>query len=195
MSATREVMIARHPETLANREGRLLGRGHSPLTERGQMQRLWLGGRIAAWRPERVYVSPLERAKGVAWVADPSGALTTVMDCLSEIDFGAAEGLTWAELEQREVGLDTLSGGAVAPGGETTAGFEARVARCAERLRRETDRAAVVTHAGVMRVLLAEWLELPVAGMWHISLENAAVAVVRFDGGYATLRSLQVPPV
>lgn len=193
MSGVREILVARHPETVANRELRFVGSGDSPYTPRGARQRDALAAHIASWAPRALYVSPRPRARSVAEAVDPGGTLTTVLDDLRELDFGEAEGLTWEEIEARGIPITRLGPGPVARGGEAVEVFGERVARAAAAIVDGRGRTAVVTHAGVMRRLLTLWLDLPPEAGWRLHVPNAAVAVVRFTGDHAALAELRPP--
>ena len=193
MSVVREIMLVRHPETAANAERRLCGTTASPLTPRGQRQAEALAVAIAAWSPQVVYTSPSERTRAVAALADPDGAHTVVLDDAREIDFGQAEGLTYGDLETRGIALDFTGAGPVAPGGEDGSAFDARVARAAAALLDGPPRAAIVTHGGVLRLLLSHLIGLPADATWRIDLPNAAIAVVHVADGYGRLTELRRP--
>jgi alpha-ribazole phosphatase len=103
-----------------------------------------------------VYSSPLRRALRLARALS---AQPRVDARLREIDFGAWEGRRWDEIGERETGAwaaDVLN--FVPPGGESVAALRARALDFAASL--END-AALVTHAGVMRVLAGHWRRLP----------------------------------
>ncbi|MDR2787919.1 MAG: histidine phosphatase family protein [Candidatus Accumulibacter sp.] len=105
-----------------------------------------------------VYSSPLRRALRLAWTLSPS---VRVDARLSEIDFGEWEGRRWDDIDKREIeawAADVLN--YVPPGGESVAALRARALDFAASL---PDHAAIVTHAGVMRVLLGHWRQLPMA--------------------------------
>lgn len=194
MSDTREIMLVRHPETVANRERRLCGTTAAPLTSRGQMQAVALAEAIVAWDPETLYVSPSARTRAVSALVDPHGTRTVVLDDAREIDFGEGEGLTYEELDAHGITLDFTGGGPVAPGGEEGAAFDARVGRTAATLLQGPPRVAIVTHGGVLRLLLSHLIGLPADTAWRIDLANAAIAVVRVSGGYGQLTELRRPP-
>lgn len=191
MTAAREIMLVRHPETEANVDKRLIGSGDSPLTVRGRAQRATLALEIQAWDPTAIYTSPLVRTRQVAEAADPGGIRTVVLDGLREIGFGQAEGLTWDEMRARGLELDYTSGGPIAPQGEGGSAFDRRVRAAAETLLDTPGRVCAVTHGGVIRRLLAHWLELPVSSAWHLGIANATIVVVTFDGGYAQLTEMR----
>ena len=79
---------------------------------------------------------------------------------LREIDFGEWEGLTWREVEARDAAYSRAWCEAYpklpAPGGESFADFQSRVIAEAKHLLTLTGQGslAVVTHSGVMRVVL-----------------------------------------
>lgn len=100
------VWLLRHGETEWNREGRLQGRGDSPLTERGLEQAESLARFAASMGVGRVISSPLGRARSTAaLIAAACGVAVEVADALVEIDFGACSGETMAEGERRFPGL------------------------------------------------------------------------------------------
>jgi alpha-ribazole phosphatase len=86
------------------------------------------------------------------------------LEGLREIHFGEWEGLTWEAIEQRDPGYAERwlreYPACAAPGGEAFDRFESRVLKSMEcLLRSETRPMAVVSHAGVMRVVLQRLLE------------------------------------
>lgn len=106
-----------------------------------------------------LFSSPLQRALKLARELSPA---VRVDRRLSEIDFGAWEGRRWDDIARGEIdawAADVLS--FAPPGGESVAALQARVLDFAASLDHES--VAIVTHAGVMRVLLGHWRQLPVA--------------------------------
>lgn len=103
-----------------------------------------------------VWSSPLARCRRLAECLHPQPLID---ERLAEMHFGDWEGRTW-----EEIGADPLDrwaadvAGFVPPGGESAAALQARALAFVADL--QSDEAVLVTHAGVMRVLLAHWLEL-----------------------------------
>ncbi|MDR2613735.1 MAG: histidine phosphatase family protein [Candidatus Accumulibacter sp.] len=121
-----------------------------------------------------IHSSPLRRALRLARALSPTARVDAR---LSEIDFGAWEGRRWDEIGEREIGAwaaDVLN--FAPPGGESVAALRARALDFAASLE---DDAALVTHAGVMRVLAGHWRHLPTAD-W-LRLEFGFGEMVRFD--------------
>jgi alpha-ribazole phosphatase len=104
-----------------------------------------------------VWTSPLVRCRSLAECLHPQ---PLVDGRLAEMDFGDWEGRTWDEIGP--AALDAWAAdvaGFAFPGGESAWILQRRalvwLAEFAE------SEAVAVTHAGVMRVLLAHWLNLP----------------------------------
>lgn len=192
-----EVLLARHPEVDANVTGRFVGTGESPYTAEGLRQRQLLAGCIAAWGPSCVHTSPRERARAVARdVAEAARVALHVDDGLAEIDFGAAEGLTYEEATRRGVQIDLLGGpddSAPFSGGESWDAFSQRVAAAAGRAEGCGARVAVIAHGGVIRALLTHWLGMPHQSAWRFAVANAAISTLTLWEGRGTLRTFGVP--
>jgi len=193
-----EVLLARHPQVQANVDGRFIGTGESPFTELGERQCVALAAHIAAWKPSSVHSSPRTRARAVAdLAASQAGVEVHVDDDLAEIDFGAAEGLTYDEATIAGVAIDLLGGppeSAPFHEGETWHNFAARIDAAAERIETCGPRIAVVAHGGVVRALLAHWLQLPESAAWRFAVPNASVATITLWDGTGTLRTFGVEP-
>jgi len=203
------VALIRHPETVANVEGRFVGRGESPLTDLGQAQLVSIAMVMESWRPGAVFSSPRARALAVAKRISACGTTLRVLDELAEIDFGRAEGLTWAEMKALGIEVrypaavapsqqaaDPLGGptdGPIAPGGEAWEAFMGRVRSAASTIESTAPRVAVVTHGGVFRALLTHWLGLEDAAAWRFAIPGAAIATLTVRDGAGVLESL-LPP-
>lgn len=191
---SRDIMIVRHPQTERNAAGCYIGRGDSPLTDLGREQVRWLAAVVGAWEPELVLSSPLGRAFETARALTPEGVELRAVDHLQEVDFGDAEGHTYDELQRMGIRLDYTSGGPIAPNGETGDSFGERVLKAASVIEECRCRTLVVTHGGIMRHLLAHWLELPDLAAWRFDVPNASVAVLRLCDGSGVLEELSPPP-
>jgi broad specificity phosphatase PhoE len=193
-----EVLLARHPQVVANVEGRFVGTGESPFTELGTRQCSELAAYVAAWGPSTVHTSPRRRARSVAeTVAAAAGVELVVDDDLAEIDFGAAEGMTYEEALAAGIEIDLLQGPPESKpfrDGETWRAFAGRIAEAAADIERHGPRIAVIAHGGVVRALLAHWLGLPPGAAWHFAVPNASVATITLWDGTGTLRTFGIEP-
>jgi len=180
--ATRIVLV-RHGEAECNVSGVCGGRlGCTGLTELGRRQvtllrdRLALTGELAG--ADVLYASVLPRAVETAELLAPAlvaddaegeraKAPGTVTECgLCELHPGEADGLRWGEYTERfgTLDWDTDPHQAIAPGGESWAGFVNRVADTLDVLAAAHPGQLVVVacHAGVIEASLLA--KLPVAG-------------------------------
>jgi alpha-ribazole phosphatase len=153
------LLFIRHART--DLAGTFCGHSDPPLNTTGQQQVADLIARLTAEHFDAIFCSDLRRAVDTAEpLAQAFAAPLTQKQGLREIHFGDWEGLTWAEIEQRDAEYarrwsETFPA-LTAPGGESFADFESRVlAEIAPLLSlAERQRIAVVTHAGVMRTVL-----------------------------------------
>jgi len=187
--ATTDLLIVRHPETVANVAGRFVGQAESPYTAEGRKQARRLPHKIALFHPQIVWTSPLLRALVVAKrAAILAGVELRVDRRLIELNFGQAHGLTWEEIA--ETGLQFNYRAAdepVAPGGESRNELQARVAEVLDDAISLGGRHAVVCHAGVMRAVLAHTLHLTGEQLWMFAIHNAQLTHVRVIDGHAQL--------
>lgn len=188
---SKHLLLVRHPETLANIDGRFVGRGDSPYTPRGEAQVPLLVARIAGFRADRLLSSPLRRTAHVAEEAARAGAPTVTYDeRLTELDFGDAEGLTWEETRERGLTFEFKRWDApVAAGGESRRDIYVRTASVLDEALADpgATRIAIVTHGGVFRSALPHLLGLPGEAIWSFDIRNGSVAECRFIDGHALL--------
>lgn len=152
------VLLIRHAET--EMAGRFCGHSDPDLNAPGQAQLARLAQILSTETIGEIYSSDLRRAQSTAQaIAAGRNIPLTLRPALREIHFGKWEGLTWAEIEHRDPayarkwvdGYPHLP----APAGESFPRFEARVLdQVCQLIDRDAEAIAVVTHAGVLRVVL-----------------------------------------
>jgi probable phosphoglycerate mutase len=68
------------------------------------------------------------------------------------------------------------------PGGESFADLQLRATRCIDRMRAEAQGAAlVVTHAGVVRVMLCTILGMPLSHLFRIHIDYGGLTVIDYE--------------
>lgn len=156
MDVTR-VLAIRHGETAWNADGRIQGHRDIALNERGREQARALATALADETIGGVYASDLQRAIETAHAfAKPAGWAINIDVSLRERHFGAFEGLTFAEVEQRwpEAALRwrQRDPGYAVGGGETLLDFRARCVAALTRLAAAHmgQTIAIVAHGGVL---------------------------------------------
>ena len=171
-----EMYFIRHGETAM--AGTFCGHSDPELNDRGRDQAKSLRHLQGL---QCVYSSDLRRALSTA---EAMGVPVVVRPALREMYFGQWEGLRWEEIERADAGYagewlaryPELS----APGGESFQDFEARVINELEWLLDQPGPVAVVTHGGVLRVVLRHWQGCSDAEAWQRT--QAYGCVVTFQG-------------
>lgn len=141
---------------------RYCGRTDLDLSSAGRRRAIYLAHSIAKQRPERpiVHTSPARRARATAEpIAASLRAPLTVDDRLQEVDFGHAEGLTFAQLQRLWPDLARRLGAGEAhvdwPNGERDTDLLARVRDAWRNIQAVADErdVIVVSHGGPLRML------------------------------------------
>lgn len=194
-TATR-LLLLRHGQTELSVNRRYSGRGNPPLTDTGRQQAdaaaryLAQRGGIAA-----VISSPLQRCRDTAEAAARLLQLdVTVDEDLTETDFGAWEGLTFAEAAERDPELhrrwlkDTST---QPPGGESFDAVQQRVLAARDRIvaNHAGSTVLVVSHVTPIKTVLRLALDAGPAILYRLHLDLASLSIAEFYGdGPASVR-------
>jgi broad specificity phosphatase PhoE len=152
------VLFIRHAET--EMAGRYCGHSDPDLNARGRAQLTGLTRLLAEEMLDTVYSSDLRRAANTAQAIAASRNIPQVLrPALREIAFGDWEGLTWKQIERLDPEYAhkwvTSYPNLHAPSGERFEDFERRVlTEVSHLVDRSRGPIAVVTHGGVLRVVL-----------------------------------------
>jgi len=197
--AATTLLLLRHGETPLSVEKRFSGVGDPVLTARGAAQAEAAAVRLSRepYRIDVIVSSPLKRALQTAEaVAARTGLGVTVEEGLRETDFGAWEGHTFAEIQERWPDLLTawLADPAVAPpGGESFEQAAHRVEAAVSRIiaRHQGKTVLVVTHVTPIKTILRLALLAPPAALHRMHLDIACLnAVDYYADGPAVVRSV-----
>jgi broad specificity phosphatase PhoE len=147
------------------------------------------GNAVADWfgnfALDAVYVSPMRRVlQTAAPLLQRQKVEPVVLHDLREVDFGDWTGFRWEEIQDR-FGihafdwLETLEKAAI-PNGESAEHLLARVRPCVQRMLDENPHrnAAIFCHGGIIRVMLALLLEVPLAHTAHYNIDYGSVTMV-----------------
>lgn len=153
------------------------------LGETGRAQAQGLADRLAGEGIDAVYTSPLERARMTAEpIAQRLGREARVLDALNELDLGDWSGREFSDLHDDPVwsAWNTARHVTRPPGGETMLEAQARVLGGLERLRAEHGEArlALVSHADIVKAVLAFCLGLSLDGLQRFEVGPASVSTV-----------------
>jgi ribonuclease H / adenosylcobalamin/alpha-ribazole phosphatase len=189
-------LLLRHGQTLMSVQKRYAGRTDVPLTDTGVAQAAAAAKRLAQAGIGTIVTSPLQRAVQTAEeVAAVTGLQVTTDEGFRETDFGAWEGLTFAEVRERWPSEMTawLADPAVAPpGGESFTDVSDRVTAALHRLLadREGQTILIVSHVTPIKTLVAAALLAPPPALYRMHLDVAALCEIDwYADGPAVLRS------
>lgn len=161
-----------------------------PLSPEGERQAAALARRMVRETLSEVHTSPRERAHATAEVI---GAATRtpvqVVDALDEIDFGDWTGAAFTDLDgqRRWDEWNRHRSIARAPGGESMAEAAERIERHVHQLAqaRAGARIAFVTHADMIRALVARVLGLSLDNLLRFEIDPASVSRIEAGPGHA----------
>ncbi|MFI5524852.1 histidine phosphatase family protein [Streptomyces platensis] len=179
------IFLARHGQTEWSLTGRHTGRTDVPLLEEGRRGAKLLGERLhrAPWDGlpgVEVRTSPLVRAKETCELAG-FGDRAQPWDALMEVDYGAYEGLTPAEITSGRP--DWLLWRDGVPEGETLAEVAARADEVVSWARSADRDVLVFAHGHILRTLGARWLGLDISFGARIRLEPTSLSVLGWAYG------------
>ncbi len=202
------VVLARHGETVWHAANRYAG-GSSDidLNERGRAQAELLADWCRKATPDAIFCSPVRRAMETAQIcADAIGLELKLVDDLTEVDFGIAEGRTIDELLDLDAGVvDRFRADPMAhpfPGSEPPDQAAERAAAALRDIAAAFPggRVLVVAHNTLLRLGICALIGVPVSRYRSLfpRLDNAAtteLAVPLDRAKPASLLSLNVRPV
>lgn len=192
-------LLIRHAQTIWNASSRIQGQADPPLSDEGRDQCARLRERVKDAPIQRLYTSDLDRARRTAEaVAGDRERLEPILDPrLREVDLGEWEGATSASLEtgwpdRYKAGLENPSWDLV-PGGEGEAAFQAGVVSAMGEVlggAGDSETIAVVTHIGVIRLLLATITGTQRNHMrWCWAIHNTSITGIDSTPDFARWRS------
>lgn len=199
-------VLLRHGQTAMSVEKRYSGLSDVPLTETGLRQAAAAAKALAGAGISTIVSSPLRRAVQTAEeVAAVTGVGVITDEGFRETDFGAWEGLTFAEVRERwPAELTTwLADPAVPPpGGESFAAVSERVTAALHRVLQdrvlqdrvlqdtEPQTILIVSHVTPIKTLVASALLAPPPALFRMHLDLAALCEIDwYADGPAVLRS------
>ncbi|WP_405755824.1 MULTISPECIES: bifunctional RNase H/acid phosphatase [unclassified Streptomyces] len=194
-------VLLRHGETALTPQKRFSGSGGTDpeLSSAGRRQASAVAEALAARGTVQTIVSsPLRRCRETAQaVADRLGLTVTVEEGLREVDFGAWEGLTFAEVGERfpedlQAWLDSPKASPTG-GGESFTAATRRISATRDRLLAAYAGRTVllVTHVTPVKILVRLALGAPPESLFRMELSAASLsAVAYYADGNASVRLL-----
>lgn len=179
------VYLVRHGETAWTLSGQHTGLTDLPLTPRGEQDAHRLRERLKVVAFNRVFTSPLQRARRTCTLAG-FGAVATVDDELVEWNYGTYEGETTAEIHAKRPGWDLFRNGC--PGGESVEAIANRADCVIGRLRSMDGNVLLFSSGHFLRVLASRWLGLEIETGRYLSLDPAALSILGYEPASPVIR-------
>jgi probable phosphomutase (TIGR03848 family) len=181
------LLLIRHGVT-ASTGSRLGGRTDTALSDTGRQQVKEVGARIATLPVRAIYASPLARTWQTAEIIGQAvGVSPTACEGLLEVDYGR-----WTDRPLKAVARTTmwpviqaLPSLASFPEGETIRRAQVRAADAVEELvaRHRRGMIIAVSHADVIKALVAFYLSLPLDAFQRLHVSPASVSVLQLSPG------------
>ena len=194
MSDPRTLYLVRHAATGFERA--FIGHHDVPLSDAGRRQAERLAIELRRVGADALFSSDLLRTRQTAVaLGEWLGLAPTFLPGLRERDFGQWEGLTWDEIAARfppeaHAYLNEWLR-AVPPGAESIDAMHDRArAVWGEISRAEWKCAIIVGHAGINRILIADFLGIPLMNLFRIGQDIAAVSRITLVDGVPTVSEL-----
>jgi len=191
------LVLVRHGETEWNKSSRYQGVMDIELNKKGKSQAEQLYGFLKDEDFDAIYSSTLKRAyhtiKDIADYQDKD--VITIAD-LMEINFGEWEGLTFSEIEKdypdlaKKWAKDPTC--CKPPEGEHIKEVEERAGKTIDRIVDENtdNKILIATHGGIVRIIIAYLLELPLSRIFSIEVDNVSISRIKFYEHYPVLKLL-----
>jgi broad specificity phosphatase PhoE len=198
--ATRLLLI-RHGEVEARYQGIFGGRIDMNLSPRGKRQAEILAAYLRGKTIDAIYASPMKRVQQtLAPTLKDGGHEQTIFPGLREVDFGEWTGLNWAAVRDKfsfavHEWLHQIEHPG-APNGESGKTFRARVEPCLREIveNHRGQNVAIFCHGGVIRMVLAILLELPLPKTNAFEVEYASITQVALHPHMAEVELLNFTP-
>ncbi|HBL56337.1 MAG TPA: histidine phosphatase family protein [Candidatus Lambdaproteobacteria bacterium] len=177
-----ELILIRHGETVWNSQQRMQGHSNSDLSEEGRAQIESLGQWMKNVSFDHIYSSDSLRARQTAEaITKYSGHTLKIDQRLREKNLGVFEGLTTEEAKERHPEIfrlfKTAGSNYVIDEGESTQQLLDRALEFIEEIRllQPDQRVVLVTHGGVVRVLIKHTLGLSVGSPTRFLIKNTGL--------------------
>ncbi len=180
------VFLIRHGVTPWNAEQRVLGQRDIPLSPAGVQQAEVAAAALANVKLGEVLSSPLQRAVQTAEIIGRSASIEVARDPrLIDFKLGRWTGMSYGEIAANDEYQQFLRqpDAMTIPGGESLEEIKRRAVAAVEQALSDSpsgDAVAIVTHAGVIRVLLAHYMGSPPANYHRIRVNPGSISILSF---------------
>lgn len=186
------IYLIRHGQTESNREQRYVGHTDVELNETGEQQAAKVGRWLKNMGVTTLYTSDLTRAlhttEIISEIIDNDNI--HVSQQLREVYFGKWENMSIDEIkaqypEHFAVWREDPASSPI-PQAESMEGFRVRVKEFLNTIteRHKSEKVAIVTHGGFIKMALCNMLDMPISSFWRIRQDNAAINHIELGEAY-----------
>lgn len=185
-----KLILIRHGQTEMNANRLYFGRLDPPLNDVGIEQIKNTREKFLEYNYDRIYSSPLKRAKETAEICNHKLFEIEYADELMEIDFGIFEGLTYEEIVEKypveikkaEKEWQTYD----YETGESLKEMQKRVVGFLSKLDFSKTN-VLVAHWGVINCILSHYMSGNLDSYWKFKVENGGIAILEGDLNFCYL--------
>jgi len=194
------LFLMRHGAIESATEKRFVGQIDPPLSPEGRKQSEWQGRRLGNVLFSRVWCSDLQRAsETAAIVCRDRGLSVQQAPELREIHLGQWDGVAMSQIRRQFPDLWQARGEDIGyfrpPGAESFADLQQRAVPFIRRIAAQSDgNTLIVTHAGVIRVLLCQVLQMPLSHLFRFHLDYAGITLVQDINGISQVKAVNLSP-
>jgi len=196
------IYLLRHAEQVNNSKPRYIGQIDLPLSEKGKLQAKEWKSFFQKNSITKIITSDLIRAKQTVYqIFNEEYVKIEESSAFREISLGDWEGLPMDYVRQKLSYEYNQRGADLAnyrpPNGESFQDLQNRVipefqAICLKSS--NSDKILLVTHIGVIRVILANLLEIPLQKIFNISVEYSKMVFLETNSRGLTIRGINLTP-
>ncbi|NUR78691.1 MAG: histidine phosphatase family protein [Thermoleophilia bacterium] len=201
MTEITRLLLIRHAQPDEQARGRCYGRLDVGLSARGQRRAQLIARTLERIPLAAVYSSPSARALETATPLAAAHRLGPhVDDALREIDFGELEGRSYDEIRAARPDLYRswmqTPTRVRFPGGESYLQLRARAVEAMDaiRTRHQGSLAAIVSHGGVLRAMLADCLRMPGEAVFRLDQSYGALSIIDWLDDTPLVRLVNAQP-
>ena len=180
------VFLVRHGVTAWHEENRVLGQRDIPLSPAGVAQSEQVGATLGGVKLWEVLSSPLQRAIQTAEIIGRAAGIEVARDPrLIDMQAGKWTGMTYDEVaasEEYQKFIRQPESERI-PGGESLDEVRRRAVSAVDQALRDSpsgDALAIVTHAGIIRVLLTHYMGSPPANYHRVRVSPGSITILSF---------------
>jgi probable phosphoglycerate mutase len=181
------LLLIRHGETEYNRNGKMAGRMPGvPLNERGRKQAAEVAEALAKAPIKTIYASPIERAQETAsYLAKIIGLEIQIAEGINETDIGEWTGRSVKQCARTKLWQTVIHKPSelTFPGGESFAYIQQRASAELKAIaeRHPDELVACFTHADIIRLAVAHFLDMPLDAFQRLGSDNCSITVLHFS--------------